>query len=494
MTDFVNNGFSERLPIIRPRYYNPESFGGNDGRGAVASLRLLNVKQNSINKAKGVEREILNELVRNNGYTNFLLQNVSFQDSEKSQVMHTFGDGYVNYFYGRNPRQMSLSGTLIDDIDNDWFYRFLVAYDKFLRGTSLARNYRLIQLTLPNVVLVGTVLDFAYSQDANNDNNVSFSMNFLIKEMDYISSRATKTAPTGVNGIFTINPTSKDFATLTNAEISRRVANGIATSATASGLDSDQVANLANLIQGNSMVLSSSEDYQSIYRAFAGYYKIDNFAAGPKISGLGQSMFSAFSDSEFGKQSIKLYEKTLSDAKKLLEPVKNFIKKVTDGIASVTNFFKNIVSEIYSLTQFFNGIPNQIFSLVNTLLSPLRALLEIPNAISSVVYSVKLIKDAVVQSLDRIKNTFKEVSQVFANSRAALFSAPDTFAAKLSAGSAVGEFQSTGSLGSVTSNVVSADAVAVLQLLNSRNEASFSSLASTENTVSSLESLSVISL
>ena len=73
-----------------------------------------------------------------------------------------------------------------------------------------------------------------------------------------------------------------------------------------------------------------------------------------------------------------------------------FIKKVTDGLENVTNFFRNLSAQVYALTQFFSGIPNLITDFTTKLLAPLKALLEIPTALQSLVYSVKLIKDSVV--------------------------------------------------------------------------------------------------
>lgn len=378
--------------------------------------------------------------------------------------MHTFGDGYANYFYGRNPRQMSLSGLLIDDIDNDWFYKFMMAYDKFLRGTSLAKNYRLIQLTLPNVVLVGTILDLQYSHDSSNDAHINFSMNFLIKEMSYISSKATKETK-GANNIFANKLTVRDYATLTKAEIDRRNIVRIDESTYSLGYRQDIVQMLA------------SEDTFSV---------MPNEQA--------QSLYKAFSNNQSLGQLTKIYTKTKDAALAALAPVMKFIKTVTDGLEDVTNFFRNITAQIYALTQFFSGIPNAIASFTQKLLAPLKALLDIPTALRSLVYSVKLIKDSVVQSLGNIKNTFKEVIQVFTNARATLMSAPDSFAAKLSAGSAKGEFASVASLGSFTAGVVDSEAISVLQLLNKRDAESFSTLQSSENEVNSFEFSSVITL
>lgn len=233
--------------------------------------------------------------------------------------MHTFGDGYANYFYGRNPRQMSISGILIDDLVNDWFYKFLIAYDKFLRGTSLARNYRLIRLTLPNVVLVGTILDLSYTQDASNDANISFSMNFVIKSMSFISSNQTVQNPNKLNSIFKLNPTSRDFATLTSAEIQRRTSSAAASTLYQFGL--------------------SQGVEQSLFQRFSSGNTFDVLS-----SERAQSLFSAFSNNAAFGQLTKLYEKTKSAALTALAPVLSFIKKVTTGLEKLADFFRNIVS------------------------------------------------------------------------------------------------------------------------------------------------------
>lgn len=359
---------------------------------------------------------------------------------------------------------MSLSGILLDDIDNDWFYKFMVAYDKFLRGTSLARNYRLIQLTLPNVVLVGTILDLSYSQDASNDSTISFSMNFLIKSMDFISTKATN-APSSSNSVFRLDPTASDFASLSKFEIDRRIDSNLANQAFQLGFDQEFIGRLS---VGSALTLTSSEQAQSLYKAFS-------------------------NDQSFG-QLTKLYTKTKESALTALAPVLGFIKKVTDGLENITNFFRNLSAQVYALTQFFSGIPNLITDFTRKLLAPLKALLEIPTALQSLVYSVKLIKDSVVQALSNIKNTFKEVTQAFKNARGSLMSAPDSFAAKLSAGSAQGEFQSVASLGSFTAGVFDQEAIAILQLLNTRDAQSFSTLKSNENEINAFEFSSVISL
>jgi hypothetical protein len=101
---------------------------------------------------------ITNRMVTDNpdmGYTDFLLTSVSVSFDEKVQVVQTFGDSDVVYYFGKSPVIYSLSGMLIDDIDNGWFTKFIEAYSNIMRGTELARNYELLEITLPNMIIVG---------------------------------------------------------------------------------------------------------------------------------------------------------------------------------------------------------------------------------------------------------------------------------------------------------------------------------------------------
>lgn len=189
-----NHGFYQRMPLALPRYYLRGP--AQASRGSYASLHLLNLTSAQVNKTEdrtlravlqelSVKRSDLNRLA---GMTSFLLQSVSYQDGEKTMVLPTFGDDFAVYFMGRAPRRMTISGVLIDDHINNWFYKFMYAYDKLLRGTALARYFRLVAFELHNASIIGVITGISYGQNAANDVGISFNIDFLVKSYQPRSS------------------------------------------------------------------------------------------------------------------------------------------------------------------------------------------------------------------------------------------------------------------------------------------------------------------
>ena len=184
---------NERLFTVMPRSasslyksgnlsYRPASY---DDRGQIAYMALLfneNVPDSSRGSVPNVDyRNQLAQLKRSS-FQDFFLTNVSVRYSEKAQVVTTFGDTEVAYYFGKEPVVFSLNGVLFDTIHQDWFSKFLTLYGSTLRGTQLARNYELIEIGLPNLRLVGSIMSMTNSQDASNDSIVQFSLEFLVKE------------------------------------------------------------------------------------------------------------------------------------------------------------------------------------------------------------------------------------------------------------------------------------------------------------------------
>ena len=185
---------TERLYTIQPRsaagLYNGTS---KTDRGDIASIRLINpnnVLQSDINKTDKrysqmspvLDYSVYQDMLAGT-YDHFLLHSCEASFTEKTQIMTTFGDQEVVYFFGKNPVIMNLTGTLIDSLQNNWFTDFVNVYQTFLRGTKLAQNFEMIELILPNMRLTGSILSLNYQQGADRDTNIAFSMQFYAKEM-----------------------------------------------------------------------------------------------------------------------------------------------------------------------------------------------------------------------------------------------------------------------------------------------------------------------
>ena len=198
---------SERLYINEPRSAS-EMYGGNphNKRGPVASIRLIGAN-NPLQSASGNtdirNSSISTSLLSNttyqkliqktsaigknegigNAFDHFLLEYIDVQYSEKTQIMTTFGDQEVVYYFGKNPVVVAIQGLVVDTLQNNWFVEFITLYNTFLRGTQLAKNFEMLELVLPNMSIVGSIISLGYQQSANRDMEIPFSMQFYAKEM-----------------------------------------------------------------------------------------------------------------------------------------------------------------------------------------------------------------------------------------------------------------------------------------------------------------------
>lgn len=117
------------------------------------------------------------------GYDKFLLTGVQASMDEKVQVMEVFGDNEVAYYFGRAPMMFNISGMLIDSPDNSWFTDWLEVYAGALRGSQLAKNFELLKLVLPNMTLIGSMVNFGWEQNSQNDVAIPFRFQFLVKNL-----------------------------------------------------------------------------------------------------------------------------------------------------------------------------------------------------------------------------------------------------------------------------------------------------------------------
>lgn len=183
----------ERLYTIMPRSAATTYSGGglpqySTDRGKIASLRLLSSNRDaSLSGRDGKEINIdaeLGTLLDNpEGYKNFFLTDVAVTHSEKLQITTTFGDGEVAYYFGRQPVIFNLNGILMDSLYSDWFTKFIALYQTTLRGSQLAKYFELVELTLPNMRIIGSIQGLSHQQNSARDAEVYFTMQFLAKEV-----------------------------------------------------------------------------------------------------------------------------------------------------------------------------------------------------------------------------------------------------------------------------------------------------------------------
>lgn len=189
----------ERLFLARPRSADKKE-AGSDGRGQWAYIKLLTnpTLQTAYNVKDLSKRSISDsnpyELMSyaatmaakgtSYGYDKFLLTGVSGSFSEKLQVTEVFGDGEVCYYFGRQPMMIGFSGILIDSPDNTWFTDWMRMYSEFLRGSQLARNFELLKIVLPNMIVTGSITGMSWQQGSDRDTDIPFSFQFMATKIE----------------------------------------------------------------------------------------------------------------------------------------------------------------------------------------------------------------------------------------------------------------------------------------------------------------------
>ena len=112
-------------------------------------------------------------------YTNFLVSHWEQADMEKLQVVDTFGEDYV-YFFGRRPRQYSLTGFLLNTADFNWRGMWWRNYVEYLRGYKLAKMRARAYMYVDGAVIEGYFLNSNVPSDAASPNMVQFSTTMLV--------------------------------------------------------------------------------------------------------------------------------------------------------------------------------------------------------------------------------------------------------------------------------------------------------------------------
>lgn len=219
----------EPLEIVSPRYHM-RTKEGKSNRGVRSTFRILSGVEGFGNNFEGSEAQLFKSLTSissesddgsgNSNFSYFLLQNISISQTEKAQIFDLFGDNYVVYYLGRNPTTISLNGVTIDDANNNWWYRFMVGYQTFLRGTATATSKTLVELTTCNMQVIGTIMNLSTGQDASRDTDISFGMQLLVKTIKFLGV-------SGANDIGSLRNTLSNSFANTSSIIPTRAQNEI---------------------------------------------------------------------------------------------------------------------------------------------------------------------------------------------------------------------------------------------------------------------------
>ncbi len=136
--------------------------------------------------------------------SNFIIQSIQEQRVEKQQIVQTFGEPYI-FFFGEQPRIISVSGILLNTEDFNWRAEWWANYDQYLRGTACVRTRTRVYLSWDDIIVEGYVMQANAVDESQNRNVIPFQFQMFLTNYENISSIGDAFAHLGFKDI-DLNP------------------------------------------------------------------------------------------------------------------------------------------------------------------------------------------------------------------------------------------------------------------------------------------------
>jgi len=302
-----------------------------------------------------------------NGYDKFLLTGIRGNMTEKVQITEVFGDGEVVYYFGRSPMIFNLSGLLIDSPDNSWFTDWLAMYSDVMRGAQTAKNYELLKIVLPNMILTGTMMNFSWEQNAARDVDIPFSFDFLAKLVEPVpvvtTGLPTSNLIAGVDfskaAAFTgqneINKTKASLSSIIQDPTSTLQDKAFAITSFGSGVSSVFQANRQVLTATSQSIDNATKSENSFFQGVAQSTMFQTTTAA--LNGIRTNLFSPI----YGvlNSLTKLVSNTLGNSVRLFlsvsVPVRNILRDITNVSKQAINLVNLVNTAAPNFGRFVSG-------------------------------------------------------------------------------------------------------------------------------------------
>lgn len=122
---------------------------------------------------------------------NFVIARMSEVNAERYQILQSVTDDYKIYFSGKSPVVTSIGGHMLNTYNQQWWYDFEYFYDNYLRGSKAVENKIRAFLTIADTIYDILILKFGVQIDANFDDSVMFSIDFVTLQKLHIGEYQT---------------------------------------------------------------------------------------------------------------------------------------------------------------------------------------------------------------------------------------------------------------------------------------------------------------
>lgn len=478
----------EPLMTVRPRYYENLRRGS---RGTRAGIRLITMGDTSKRKSSVSMRSaaVLQKMTAGRSYADFLITDLSYGFNEKIQLTQVFGDHSVAYAFGAAPVVLNITGVLTDDIDNDWFVGFMLAYKDFLRGTQLARNFELAELTTNNAIFLGAIMGINVNQNSGNDALVQFSMTFLVRGFDFYSASeidqeyldSVENLATKMDGSFSLKSlkdSAKEAASSTVSQVTSTLNSKLASTSGSCGSktvsnasigldkfsDTANASNAATIDTTTGVIAGPQDKIASLNKIVGGYGLTGLFSEISRIKGM--SMTDSAKNS-FIEKKLNAFLCDKDDG--IILTAMGKYSSAIDTASKKYDKISGFVTEVQRNVEYFNKLTSYLadpFADVRSIIGKARAEVQ---KISNIAGLVK----KSYSDLKNVKNAFKNLKgdlellkKDIRNAKGAFAAIPDTSAEKLSKSIRSGDAKAPAILGNAKLGITPAQAAAKLKNTN----------------------------
>lgn len=136
-------------------------------------------------------------------YSNFFVQTVMEERTEKQQIVDTFGETYI-FFFGEAPRFVSVQGMLLNTADFNWRDEFWENYDRYFRGTKLVERGARLYLIYDEIIIEGYMMKASATESAQNPWVIPFNFQMFVTGYTALSSIGNPAFPgSDEGGVYT---------------------------------------------------------------------------------------------------------------------------------------------------------------------------------------------------------------------------------------------------------------------------------------------------
>lgn len=138
------------------------------------------------------------------GYVDFWLTGISLQFREQVQVVDLNSKAYAAYYHGIAAPSISLTGSLLNTVQNNWWANFLDLYLSAIRGTKTALFKQPLILILSERRYHITLNSLSQRLESNVEELGSFSLQGLVAKIENVDNFRS-TDPTDLSLLAKVN-------------------------------------------------------------------------------------------------------------------------------------------------------------------------------------------------------------------------------------------------------------------------------------------------